>query len=57
MSQRPIDYASPEVRERRSLSQAAKWVLIVSGLIAATVVAFLVLLVRYVMSIGPLDSH
>jgi hypothetical protein len=52
-----IDYAAPKKREKRPLSQMAKWTLIVVGLIAATVLSFLVLFIRYVMSIGPLDSH
>ena len=57
MPRQPIDYATPNEHETPPVSRAEKWTLIVLGLIFVTVVAFLFLFVRYVMSIGPLDGH
>jgi hypothetical protein len=57
MSQQPLEYATPKKPAKRPLSRGVKWALIAFGLIGLTVLAFLVLFIRYVMSIGPLDSH
>ncbi|MEA2709753.1 MAG: hypothetical protein QOF78_2354 [Phycisphaerales bacterium] len=57
MSRQPIEYATPERREPQRLSQGAKWILIVLGLVLAAVVTFVMLFIGYIRSIGPLDSH
>lgn len=52
-----LDYATPKRGRPRQMSMAVKWTLIVLGLVFAAAIAFVVLFLRYIMQIGPLDSH
>jgi hypothetical protein len=54
MPHRQIEYASLPPGSKRKIAPAAKWTLIVGGLILAAFVLFVILMFRYLNALGPM---